>query len=53
MCQPNSQGCSMPMMPLAPPVICEIARGDADDLAEAERDDGEIVGAQPQRRRRR
>ena len=31
--------------------VVEVARGDADDLAEAERHDGEVVTAQPQGRR--
>ena len=38
-------------MPFGPPVKrLPVDQDDADDLAEAERDDGEIVAAQPQHR---
>ena len=49
---PNRRGGWMPFSPAAPLVtLGDVARHDRHDLAEAERDDGEVVAAQPQRRR--
>ena len=42
----------MALTPLGPPVrLCQLSEDEANDLAERQRDDGEIVAAQPQHRK--
>ena len=41
----------MPLTPWTPPVNSRVAGDDPDDLAEAQGHDGQVVTAQPQRRR--
>ena len=49
--RPKKDGRGMSEMPFGPPVnLHQLSRIDADDLAEAEGDDGEIVAAQAQHR---
>ena len=50
--QPKKLGRGMSEMPFGPPVtVVPVEQDDADDLAEAERHDREIVAAQPQHRK--
>ena len=48
---PKKDGRGTPAMPLGPPVTGPVEQHDADHLAEAQRDDGEIVAAQAQHRK--